>query len=75
MPHGCGAFDGNYVTIRIPPKRGSLFRDYKGFCFSSAHCLVECRLPILWIDVGVYGSMSDAQIYNEPELKERLEDT
>ena len=74
IPHACGALDGKHIAIRCPPKTGSLFRNYKGFFSIVLLALVDADYKFLWIDVGGYGSMSDAQIYNASELKECLED-
>ncbi|CAG2203240.1 unnamed protein product [Mytilus edulis] len=74
VPHACGALDGKHVAIRCPPKTGSLYHNYKGFFSLVLLALVDADYKFLWIDVGGYGSNSDAQIYNASELKECLED-
>lgn len=74
VPHTCGALDGKHVAIRCPPKTGSLFHNYKGFFSLVLLALVDADYTFLWMDIGGYGFMSDAQIYNESELKECLED-
>ncbi|XP_071177272.1 putative nuclease HARBI1 [Mytilus edulis] len=74
VPHACGALEGKHVAIRCPPKTGSLYHNYKGFFSLVLLALVDADYKFLWIDVGGYGSNSDAQIYNASELKECLED-
>ena len=74
VPHACGAIDGKHVAIRCPQNSGSLFHNYKGFFSVLLIAVVDADYKFLRIDVGGYGSQSDAQIYNESELKECLED-
>jgi hypothetical protein len=74
VPHACGALDGKHVAIRKPPSSGSLFHNYKGFYSVVLMGLVDADYKFLWIDVGGDGYMSDAQIYNDSELKELLAD-
>ncbi|XP_046342448.2 uncharacterized protein LOC124123198 [Haliotis rufescens] len=74
VPHDCDALDGKHVTIRKPPKTGTMYRNYKGFFSVVLMALVDADYKFLWIVVGGVGSQSDAQIYNQSELKECLVD-
>lgn len=69
VPHACGAIDGKHVAIRKPPNSGSLFYNYKGFFSVVLMGLVDANYRFLWVDVGGDGAMSDAQIFNESELR------
>jgi len=72
--HACGALDGKHVAIRKPPKTGTMYHNYKGFFSRVLMALVDADYKFMWIDVGGLESQSDAQIYNQSELKECLED-
>ncbi|XP_052271961.1 uncharacterized protein LOC127872671 [Dreissena polymorpha] len=48
--------------------------NYKGFFSIVLLAWVDADYKFMWIDVGGLGSQSDAQIYNQLELKECLED-
>lgn len=74
VPHACGALDGKHVAIRKPPRSGSMYHNYKGFCSIVIMALVDADYKFLWIDVGGVGMQSDAQIHNQSELKEASED-
>jgi hypothetical protein len=74
VPHACGALDGKHVRIRKPPKTGSLYFNYKGFFSIILLALVDAEYKFLWVDVGGNGAHSDAQLYNDSELKEVLQD-
>ncbi len=72
VPHACGALDGKHVAIRRPARSGSLYHNYKGFFSVVLMALVDANYKFLWIDCGGVGSMSDAQTFNDSELKECL---
>ena len=74
VPHACGALDGKHVAIRCPPNSGSLYHNYKHFFSVVLLALADADYKFLWIDCGGLGSMSDAQIFKESELKQCLED-
>ena len=74
FPHTCGALDGKHVACRCPPKSGSQYFNYKGFYSIVLMALVDADYKYIWADVGGTGSASDAQIYNDCELKECAKD-
>lgn len=51
----------------------TLYQKYKGFFYELLTAVVDADDKFLWVDAGGSGSRSDAQIYNELELKECLE--
>ena len=73
FPHVIGAIDGKHVACKAPPNSGSEFYNYKGFFSVILVALVTSDYKFLWVDVSGNGSASDAQIYNNSELKEGLE--
>ena len=74
FPHTCGALDEKHVACRCPSKTGSQYFNYKGFYSIVLLALVDADYKFIWADVGGTGSASDAQIYNDSELKECVED-
>ena len=72
--HCLGALDGKHVAIRCPRNGGSLFYNYKGFHSIVMMALVDSDYKFIWVDIGSYGSASDAQIFNHSELYEMIED-
>ena len=74
VPHAIGALDGKHVTIRKPPKSGSLYHNYKGFFSVVLMALIDVDYRFRRENVGTVGSCSDAQIFNDTELKEKIED-
>ncbi len=73
FPHAVGALDGKHIAIRCPKKSGSLYYNYKGFYSIVLMALVDADYRFIWVDVGAQGSASDAQIFNNSELKEAIE--
>ncbi|XP_033752818.1 uncharacterized protein LOC117336159 [Pecten maximus] len=73
FPHTLGALDGKHVAVRCPPKSGSTYFNYKKFFSIVLLALVDADYKIIWADIGGRGAASDAQIWNDSDLKEATE--
>eukprot|EP00057_Strongylocentrotus_purpuratus_P007942 XP_011662416.1 PREDICTED: uncharacterized protein LOC762755 [Strongylocentrotus purpuratus] len=67
-----GSLESTSIS-RSPTKSGSLYFNYKQFFSVVLMALVDSKYQFMWIDVGGVGHQSDAQIYNNSELKECIE--
>lgn len=74
VPHTVGAIDGKHIAIRKPPQSGGFYQNHKTFFSIIILALVDADYKFTWVDAGSMGHMSDAQIFNASELKERFED-
>ncbi|XP_046554345.1 uncharacterized protein LOC124263725 [Haliotis rubra] len=74
IPHAVRALDGKHMAIRNPAKIGSSYHNYNGFFSVVRMALMDGNYKFLWMHVGAYRSISDAQIFDECELKNYLED-
>ena len=73
FPHVIGAIDSKHVACKAPPDSGSEYYSYKRFFSIILFAMVTSDYKFLWVDVSGNGSASDAHIYNNSELRERLE--
>ena len=73
FPHACGALDGKHVACKWTPNSGSTYHNYEGFFSIVLMALVDADYKFIWVDVGPDGAASEAQIYNQCELKEVLQ--
>lgn len=67
--HALGAIDGKHVAMRCPKNSGSTYYNYKGFFSIIMLALVDADYRFIWLDVGINGACSDAQVWNQCELK------
>ena len=72
LPHCCGAIDGKHIAIKQPAKSGAEYRNYKNFYSLVLFALVDADYKFVWIDLGGNGHHSDAQIFNNGDLGEKL---
>jgi len=73
MAHCLGAFDGKHIRIRKPYNSGSTYFNYKKFFSLVLMALVDGNYKFLWVDVGAQGSCCDGQVFNECQIKQRLD--
>ena len=65
---------GRILAITCPRNRGSLYYNYKGFHSIILFALVDANYKFMWVDMGVNGSSSDVQIFNQSQLGESIID-
>jgi hypothetical protein len=68
FPHVLGAIDGKHVEIEKPKNSGSKYFNYKKFFSIIMLALVDADYKFLWVNAGVNGACSDAQIWNDCDL-------
>ncbi len=72
--HVLGALDGKHVRIRCPRGGGSTYFNFKGYHSIVLLGLVDADYKFMWVNVGAPGSCSDAQIWNQCDLREHIMD-
>ena len=73
FPNLMGALDGKHVPCKAPPNSGSEFCNYKGFYSVILLALVSSDYKFMWADISGNGASSDAQMFNNSDLKKGLE--
>jgi len=71
--HCLGAIDGKHIRIKKPTKSGSAYYNYKGFFSIILLGMVDTDYKFLWVNVGAWGSMSDAGVFNGFSLNRKID--
>ena len=74
FPHTLGALDGKHITCKCPPRSGSTYYNYKKYYSIVLLALVDSDYKFIWADIGGRGAASDAQVWNDSDLKAATED-
>ena len=72
--HALGALDDKHIGIICPKNAGSLFFNSKWYHWIVFMAVVHADYKFTWVNVGANGSASDAQMWNQSDLKEVIED-
>lgn len=73
LPHTLGALDGKHIACKCPPSSGSTYFNYKKYFSVVLLALVDSDYKFIWADIGGRGAASDAQLWNESDLKDAAE--
>ncbi|XP_060561053.1 uncharacterized protein LOC132720846 [Ruditapes philippinarum] len=74
FPHTLGALDGKHIACKCPPSSGSTYFNYKKYYSIVLLALVDYDCKFIWADIGGRGAASDAQLWNESDLKAATEE-
>ncbi|XP_052237770.1 uncharacterized protein LOC127849087 [Dreissena polymorpha] len=73
FPHTLGAIDGEHIACKCPPRSGSTYFNYKKYLTVFLLALVDSDYKFVWADIGGRVAASDAQLWNESDLKAAAE--
>ncbi len=73
FPNTIGSIDGKHIAIKCPLNSGSEYYNYKGFFSIILFAMVSSDYKFTYIDVSAKSASSDAQIYNDSDLRTGLQ--
>lgn len=74
FPHTLGALDGKHIACKCPPSSGSTYFNYKKYYSIVLLAFIDYDYKFIWADIGGRSAASDAQLWNESDLKAATED-
>ncbi|XP_075189952.1 uncharacterized protein LOC142289897 [Anomaloglossus baeobatrachus] len=72
FPHCIGALDGKHISVCKPPNSGSRYFNFHKYFSVVILALVDTNYTFIYVDIGAYGSASDARIFRSSRLARRL---
>eukprot|EP00117_Sycon_ciliatum_P000332 scpid75938/ scgid6440/ len=72
LPMCCGAVDGTFQQIVKPDEYGDAYWCYKGYSAILLLARVDSKGLFTFVDIGAAGSIGDAAIYNQSQLKHNI---
>ncbi|XP_065186913.1 uncharacterized protein LOC135817586 [Sycon ciliatum] len=69
----CGAVDGTFMGIVKPEENGDAYWTYKGYTAILLLACVDSQGLLTFIDIGVAGCIGDAAVYNNSQLKAKID--
>ncbi|XP_075711692.1 uncharacterized protein LOC142748488 [Rhinoderma darwinii] len=73
FPNCVGALDGKHIRVQKPPHSGCLYFNYKQYFSVVLLALADSDYRFVIVDIGAYGSSSDAGIFRASKMGERLQ--
>jgi hypothetical protein len=73
FPNVIGAIDGKHIRIKQLRNSGSTLFNYKKIFFSGVKAWVDADYKFIFVDIGSYGSSSDATIFRNSNMGKKLE--
>jgi hypothetical protein len=67
-----GAVDGKLIRIEKPGRNGSLYFNYNHYCSVVLLAVADSNLRFVYADAGSYGKDSDASIFRNSSLWQKI---
>jgi hypothetical protein len=72
FPNCVGAVDGKLIRIEKPGRSGSLYFNYRHYCSIVLLAVEDSNFRFVYADIGSYGKDSDASIFRNCFLWQKL---
>jgi len=72
FPNCVGSIDGKHIQLKCPSDSGSMYYNYKHYCYIVLQGLADARCRFIAFDIGAYGKQSDGGIFRHISLYQLL---